>query len=154
MASLNWCLQHKDGLRLIEPNQNMSDAYLGMAEDSIMALKNVGKSKIWAATMSYYIFYYSLYSLMLRIGVKCEIHSCSIVFMRFCLKDFYNKEDMEMMDMAFSARTDLQYYADRSVEQKIIDDIQAYCKDFYVKTKDIIVNINENQIQAIRKRLK
>ena len=153
MVSLKWCLQHKDGLRLIEPNKNMSDSYLGMAEDSILALSNVARSKIWTATMSYYIFYYSLYSLMLRIGVKCEIHSCSIAFMKHCLREFYSEGDVKMMEKAFSARNDLQYYADRPVEQKTIDEVKAYCKVFFIKTKDILASISENQIDKIRKEL-
>src|SRR3989344_4181140 len=153
MVSLKWCLQHRDRLRLIEPNKNMSDSYLGMAEDSILALSNVARSKIWTATMSYYIFYYSLYSLMLRIGVKCEIHSCSIAFMKHCLREFYSEGDVKMMEKAFSARNDLQYYADRPVEQKTIDEVKAYCKVFFIKTKDILASISENQIDKIRKEL-
>lgn len=93
MVSIDWCFRNKNGLRIVEPNKNMSNSYLKMAEESIITSKDI-KSDIWAATITYYIFYYSLYSLMLRIGVKCEIHSCSLEFMKQFLTKFYNEKDI------------------------------------------------------------
>ena len=154
MVSIRWCLKQEKGLELIEPNKNMSDSYLNMADESVEILQNVEKSKIWTATTTYYIFYYSLYSLMLRIGIKCEIHSCSLEFMRQKLTHFYNKKDIEMINKAFSARINLQYYTDRPVNQDIIEETKKYCKKFFIKTKDILVRINEKQMKEIRNSLK
>jgi len=154
MVSIRWCLKQKDGLEFIEPNKVMADSYIKMAEESINVLKGVEASKIWTATATYYIFYYSLYSLMLHIGVKCEIHSCSIEFMKKHLGNFYNKKDIEMVEKAFSARIDLQYYANRPVESKTIEEAKAYCKTFFIKTKDILAKITEEQIKIIRGSLK
>lgn len=153
MVSINWCLNQKNGLEKIDPNPNMSDSYLKMAEESINALYNLKESRIWTATTTYYIFYYSLYSLMLRIGIKCEIHSCSLEFMKKYLKAFYNSEDIEMINKSFLARIDLQYYAGRPVDESIINDTKKHCKSFYVKTKDILSQIKESQISLIRKTL-
>ncbi|MCX6707543.1 MAG: hypothetical protein NT001_05390 [Candidatus Woesearchaeota archaeon] len=154
MVLISWCLAQKNGIQLAEPNKNMSQSYIKMAEESIAILSGVEKSRIWTATTSYYIFYYSLYSLMLRIGVKCEIHSCSLEFMKQFLHEFYNKKDIDMMNTAFSARIDLQYYSDRPVDESAIKEIKAYCKDFYIKTKKSLSIINEDQVNAIRDRLK
>ncbi len=141
----------KNGLKIINPNENMSRSYIKMAEESIdMLPEAVRRSRIWTATVSYYIFYYSLYSLMLRIGVKCEIHACSLEFMKSFLNDFYNKKDIEMIEKAFNARISLQYYADRPVDSRRIEDVQKYCKDFYIRTKDIISGISEAEIKSIR----
>ncbi|MBU2633978.1 MAG: hypothetical protein KJ674_01915 [Nanoarchaeota archaeon] len=154
MVSIRWCLKQKNGLELVEPNENMSNSYLKMAQESIGVLNKVDKSSIWTATTSYYIFYYSLYSLMLRVGVKCEIHSCSIEFMKRFLNDFYDNKDIEMIEKAFSARINLQYYADRSVDKLIINECKKYCKEFFIKTKDILSKIKEIEINNIRFRLK
>lgn len=153
MVSIEWCLKNKDGLKAVSPNKNMSESYLKMAEESIIALEGLKESKIWTATASYYVFYYSLYSLMLRIGFKCEIHLCSIEFMKVYLNDFYDSKDMEMIIKAFSARQDLQYYADRPVDEKTIGQVKKYCKDFFIKTKDVLANITGAQIEAVRKKL-
>ena len=154
MVSIKWCLANKNGIKLIEPNANMSNSYLKMAEESIYVLNGVKNSRIWLATTTYYIFYYSLYSLMLRIGVKCEIHACSLEFMKKCLIEYYDETDMKMIEKAFSARIDLQYYSDRPVDERIINETSKYCKDFYIKTKDIISKITETQIDLVRKKLK
>src|SRR3989344_6831157 len=150
MVSVKWCLKQKDGLELVTPNNVMADSYIKMAEESISILKGVEASKIWTATTTYYIFYYSLYSLMLHIGIKCEIHSCSIEFMKKYLHIFYDKEGAEMMEKAFSARIDLQYYANRPVDSKVIEETKRYCTTFFIKTKDIIAKITEEQIKNIR----
>jgi len=94
-----------------------------------------------------------LYALMLRIGVKCEIHSCSIEFMKECLKEFYTLDDIKSFENAFGARIDLQYYSNRPVDKKIIDESRKNCKTFFIKTKTIISTIREEQIQSIRKKL-
>ncbi|MEK6968156.1 MAG: hypothetical protein AABX51_06000 [Nanoarchaeota archaeon] len=149
MDSIEWCLKQKNGLEIMQPNKNMAGSYLKMAEETIIALEGM-KSRIWSATASYYVFYYSLYSLMLRIGVKCEIHSCSLRFMNAFLEDFYDPKDNEMIEKAFSARKDLQYYADRPVDDEKIRQIKKYCKDFFIKTKDISARITDAQIREIR----
>ena len=154
MVSIKWCLANKNGIKLIEPNANMSNSYLKMAEESIYVLNGIKNSRIWLSTTTYYIFYYTLYSLMLRIGVKCEIHACSLEFMKKCLIGYYNETDMQMIEKAFSARIDLQYYSDRPVDERIINETSKYCKDFYIKTKDIISKITETQIDLVRKKLK
>ncbi len=152
MVSIKWCLNQKNGLELIKPNTNMPESYLKMAEESINELSNI-KSNIWTATASYYIFYYSLYALMLRIGIKCEIHSCSLEFMGKFLMNFYGAIDLDMINKAFSARIDLQYYADRPVDKIPIRLARAYCKTFFIKTKEILSKITEEQIQDIRNKL-
>ncbi len=154
MVLIKWCLTQKKGLELTEPNQNMSLSYIKMAEESITALEGASKSRIWTATMTYYIFYYSLYSLMLRIGIKCENHSCSLEFMKQLLKEYYGLKDREMIQKAFKARIDLQYYADRPVDEHAIQETKKYCKEFYIKTKDHLAKINEQQIKIIREQLK
>jgi len=154
MVSINWCLKTKNGLELIEPNDNMSNSYMRMAEESIKVLSKIENSNIWTATTSYYIIYYSLYSLMLKIGVKCEIHSCSIEFMKQLLREFYTPKDAEMIELAFKARIDLQYYSNRPVDESLILNAKVYCKDFYVKTKEIISRISEDQIKIIRQHLR
>ena len=153
MVSINWCLKQKDGLELIEPNSNIADSYIKMAEESIIVLQSVKNSTLWTAVTSYYIFYYSLYSLMMRLGVKCEIHSCSLEFMKQCLTEQFGQGDIEMINKAMRARIDLQYYADRPVDAETIGQVSRYCKIFFIKTKDIISKTTEERIKRIRESL-
>ena len=153
MVTIKWCWHTKNGLEIIDPNKNMSLSYLAMAEESLKVLASIQESKIWIATSTYYIFYYSLYAFMLRLGVKCEIHACSLEFMKRFLVPPYHQKDVAMIEKAFKARTDLQYYADRAVDPVLIQETRKYCSDFYVKTKDILSTLSEDQITALRNKV-
>ena len=74
--------------------------------------------------------------------------------MKDYLTIFYNKKDFDMFEKAFSARIDLQYYANRPVDRMVIEETKRYCKGFFVKTKDALANITEEQITSIRTALK
>jgi uncharacterized protein (UPF0332 family) len=91
---------------------------------------------------------------MLRIGMKCEIHSCFLEFTKKFLGDFYNNNDINMINKAFQARIDLQYYTKRSVDKKIIEQVKNYSKKFYINTKDILSKINESQVEKIREEIR
>ncbi len=153
MVSIKWCWKNSKGLRIVQPNENVSDSYLSMAEESIRALNKLKGVDIWSTTITYYIFYYSLYSLMMRIGVKCEIHLCSLEFMKRFLSEFYDERDVKMINKAFNARINLQYYPERPVDQKSLEEIKKYCKHFFIKTKDVLSLITEDDISKLRKYL-
>ena len=158
MVSIEWCLKKKNGLELIEENKTMADSYMKMADESIKVLQNIQESKLWIATTAYYIFYYALYALMMRLGVKCEIHACSLEFMKQYLGTIYDEKDNEMINKAFSARIDLQYYTDRPIDDNMIEEVKKYCKKFFIKTKDRLAVITDKQVleirEAIRKEIK
>ena len=154
MVSIKWCLSVKHGIELVKPNDNMCGSYLKMAEESLKIIRKIDESKLWTASASYYVIYYSLYSTMMNIGVKCEIHQCSIEFMKRFLLDFYSSEDVQLIKTAFELRNDLQYYPDRLADEKKLEYVKKGSIDFFVKTKSIISRITEKQINQIRNLLK
>ncbi|MFH1917681.1 MAG: hypothetical protein ABIJ14_01045 [Nanoarchaeota archaeon] len=151
MVSINWCLKIKNGLELVGPNENMANSYLKMAEESLRAIKNNQESKIWTASTSYYTMYYSLYAVMMKIGVKCEIHKCSIEFMKKFLLGFYSGEDVGLIETAFESRNDLQYYPNQLVNEDKLKIVREGAVDFFVKTKGVLAKINDKQVNEIRK---
>ena len=153
MADIKWCLNVRNGLELVESNENMMTSYLKMAKESLDTIKEVERSKIWISSTSYYTMYYSLYALMMKIGVKCEIHSCSIKFMKRFLQDFYDGDDIRLTEKGFEVRNDLQYYPDRFVSEQILIELKERVIDFFIKTKEIISKITEKQINEIRKKI-
>ena len=73
--------------------------------------------------------------------------------MKECLKEFYTLEDIKGFEEAFGARIDLQYYSNRPVDKKVIDNSRKNCKTFFIKTKTILSTIREERITSIRKKL-
>ncbi len=62
MDQIKWCLKQKKGIELIEPNNNLREAYLIKAEEALETLRTT-KSKDWKLITAYYAIYkaYTLY---------------------------------------------------------------------------------------------
>ena len=150
MDQIKWCLNQKKGIELIEPNDNLREAYLIKADEALETLRT-SKIKDWQLTTAYYAIYHSLYSLLMKIGVKCEIHSCTIEFAKRFLKKYFSAEDFELVDKAFSARIDSQYYVNREVPDENYNLIIKKTPAFLVKCKNIV--IEQEEMNKIRKQI-
>ena len=150
MDQIKWCMQQKKGIELVEPNDNLRDAYLIKAEDALDTLKT-SKSRDWQLTTAYYTIYNGLYSLLMKIGIKCEIHSCTIEFTKRFLKDYFSPQDFELINKAFSARIDSQYYVNRQVPDQNYDLIMKKTPAFLVQCKNIV--IDQKEIIEIRTKI-
>ena len=151
MVSIKWCLNKKNGLELVQPNPNLCQSYLSMGEESLKVMEKVQESQIWTATTTYYIFYYSLYAVMMHLGVKCEIHSCTIEFAKRFLKEFFSEEELDFTEDSLKARIDSQYYIDRTVPDEQYNKMVKNAPEFLVKCKSILIKLNEKKINEIRK---
>ena len=45
----------------------------------------------WAVSASYYAEYFEVYSLLSKIGVKCEIHDCTIALFDYLFSERFAK---------------------------------------------------------------
>lgn len=109
MVSINWCLKQSRGIELVDSNLNMADSYIRMAEDSLGTMhRERGKNNVFSIAAGYYAMYSSLYSVLIRIGIKCEIHKCSIKLMDKLLFEFYSVEDVKGINRAFKLRNSAQ----------------------------------------------
>ncbi len=155
MDKIKWCLKQKGGLKLVESSQRLAFGYLKMAEDSLGTMnREKDKNLIFSVSAGYYTTYYSLYGILMKCGVKCEIHSCSIEFAKQFLREYYSQEDFDLIDVAFSARNILQYYVDKSVNKKDVERIWNKAYDFFVKTREILVKLDSRKIKEVRNKLK
>ena len=155
MVSISWCSKQKNGIRRIEPNPNMSDSYISLAEASIGTMnREKDKNIVFSVAAGYYSMYYSLYSILMRIGVKCEIHKCTIKFMENFLNSYFSKEDVKIIYNAFKLRNNMQYYVDKVVDNTEIEKLMKNAPDFFAKCKEVIASFNEDDIKRIRNSLK
>jgi hypothetical protein len=94
-----------------------------------------------------------LYSIMMKIGVKCENHSCSISFMREFLSDWFLTTEPDFLMKSMHARVDVQYYSNRQIEDKFYQELVAKSAKFVVKCKEIANSLKQAEIDNIRKRV-
>lgn len=145
----------KDGIKLIETNDNLAQGYLKMAENSLGTMNRERKYNLmFAISACYYSMYYSLYAIYMKIGIKCEIHSCTIEFMKKVLTEFYSKEDSKIIKKAFDSRNIAQYYVDKIVSKEDSDYIMEKAPMFFNKSKEILAEINEGDVKGIREKIK
>jgi len=154
MVSIKWCYKQKDSIKLIEPNDNLASSYIKMAEDALGTMNREKNYNLkFAISACYYSMYYSLYATLMKIGVKCEIHSCTLEFMKVMLDDFYSKEDIKLINKAFNVRNIAQYYVDKIVKKEDSDFVMIQAPFFLNKSKEVLSKINESDIKRIREKL-
>src|SRR3989338_6976484 len=145
MDKIKWCAKQKQGLSIIEPNSDLANAYIKKAEEALESMR-VNIIKDWKISTAYYTVYFSLYAILIKIGIKCEIHSCTIEFARRFLKEFFSEEELEFTEDSLKARIDSQYYVDRIVPDEQYDKMIKKAPEFLVKCKSILVKLNEKKI--------
>lgn len=152
MVSIKWCRKQNKGIRLIAPNDNLFQEYIQTAEETLDILNAIkGKSKVWLATTKYYCEYFTVYSLFMKIGIKCEIHDCTIALCRLL-------EEMKILPQGYTnilekdkqLRIDNQYYLKNREVFIDYDDIVK----FVVTIKNIALRLTANDIEKIRERVK
>lgn len=151
MDQIKWCLTQKNGIELVDPSENLRIAYIKKAEDSL-AVIGIPVSRDWKLITAYYTIYQGIYSLLVKIGIKCEIHSCTIAFAKRFLDKYISKEDFILIDKAFLARQNSQYYVDRTVSDQDYAFILSKTPRFLIKCKNMI--IEQNEIKKIREEIK
>lgn len=150
MDKIKWCAGKKKGLGIIEPNSNLSEAYIKKAEEALESM-GVNVIKDWRISTAYYTLYFSLYSILTKIGIKCEIHACTIEFAKRFLGEFFSEEELDFTEDSLKARIDSQYYVDRTVPDEQYQKMIKKTPEFLVKCKSILIMLNEKKINEIRK---
>ena len=115
---IQWCLRQKRGVELVKPSENLSRAYLAKAENALASMRANADNPEWEISSSYYAMYFSLYAIFMRLGVKCEIHSCTLEFMRVYLSKHFTADEIGLLGDSCSARIEAQYYVSHRLDDK------------------------------------
>lgn len=153
-SKINWCMKKDKGIRIIESKDYLVEGYLKKAKDSIGTMdREKDKNIVFAISAGYYAMYYSLYAVLQKIGIKCEIHDCTIEFMKQFLMDFYSDEDVRLIESGFSLRNTLQYYINEDVNKQDIGTVLENSYDFYVRSRDIVGRLKKKKADEIKSKL-
>lgn len=144
---LNWCFKIKDGLKIVEPNNRLSKAYLDQAKSSLLRAKKNFEDHdlLWTTVAIYYAEYYALYSFMQKLGLKCENHSCSIFVVGLLL----GQNKIKTINEHKGKRIDAQYYMEVGQESKV-ENMLKESQVFIANFDELISNISDNKIKEYR----
>ena len=152
MRKIDWCKEQDKGIKLIEPNDNLSNEYFKNAEESLKVLKSIWptKSKMWLATTKYYIEYFAIYSLLMKIGIKCEIHDCTIALVKFLEEEnIIDKGTSLILEKDKELRIDNQYY----LKNKPVNIAFNKISEFIISIKETLDNLSKEKIEELRLKL-
>lgn len=140
---LTWCAKQNKGIELTDPKPHLSASYMQEADETLHnVITSTGK---WKIITAYYACYHAIYSILMKSGIKCEIHDCTIEIMR--LFDFSEEEINHMKDLK-EKRIQTQYYL-KNIE---LEDINAI-KRFVSKCKLLLNELNSDKITSIREQI-
>jgi len=144
MSKIEWCINQKGGIELIEQKPHLSASYIKEADDTLESLLKINGR--WKVIMAYYACYSAVYSLLMKCGIKSEIHDCTIALMKIL---GFEKNEIEYIRKLKSDRIDAQYYL-KNIE--FADEKNV--KEFVLKCKEISEELNDDKINEIRKMIK
>jgi len=65
-------------------------------------------SREWKISAGYYSLYFSLYAVLMKIGIRSENHTCTGEVMKVLLADYFTAEECDLMEKARKARVETQ----------------------------------------------
>ncbi len=141
---LSWCFRKTKGIKLTKPNLNIARDYLSEAKRDI-SLINKNEPK-WNIIKEYYVCYNSFYSLLVKCGIKCEIHDCTLKLM-----DLFGFSDETVNKLLYlkQSRIGVQYYLKSPSE-----DYYDFAKSFFENCEVKFLELNDLNIEKIRNKLK
>jgi uncharacterized protein (UPF0332 family) len=138
---ISWCCRQKSGIEVIDVKDKISENYLKEAEESLDVCSKIeGK---WKTISGYYACYNALYSILMKCGIKSEIHDCTIELMD--LFGFSEEEKSFLIDLK-NKRINCQYY----LKEDNVSGIEEI-KNFILKCKEILIGLNKDKIDEIRR---
>jgi uncharacterized protein (UPF0332 family) len=91
---LRWCFKQSKGIQLSTPSEDLVRAYLTKSRTALKSMDVNVREGIdeWAIDTGYYAKYYVVYALFQRLGIKSEIHDCTIALFEYLFDDYISPE--------------------------------------------------------------
>lgn len=142
-------LKEEGKLELIEPNEEIQQAYSKKSESYLASAKLLLKNQHLeeAVSMAYYSMYYLLLALLFRVGIKCENHTAAIILLQrvFAMNN-------EQIRFAKEERIDKQYYVDFHVTVEEVREMIQLAETFNTTLLDFVSKLNTETIKAYRQK--
>jgi uncharacterized protein (UPF0332 family) len=151
---LKWCLKQPRGVRLVKPSENLVRAYQQKSRNALKSMEVNAREGIseWAVSASYYARYFAVYALLQKVGIKSEIHDCTIALFNYLFHDNISSRLVQELRRAKEERIETQYYT-REIkidEKQLVSDAKA----FVLEIERLVEELNREKTLNLQKRLK
>ena len=108
------------------------------------------QSKVWLATTKYYVEYFAFYSILMKLGIKCEIHECTIELARLLEKEqLVPAGTADTLKKDKQLRIDNQYY----LKNRPVKIVPEQLSEFLLDIKDTLMKLTDQDINRIRNKI-
>ena len=92
-----------------------------------------------------------MYSLLVRVGVKCENHLCTIEFIKHFFSEYF--KEANILTKFLEARKKAQYYETEKVKDSVFLSMKEQAPIIMQKCEQILERIKEDDILNIRQQI-
>lgn len=149
MKTIRWCTEQRRGVRLSDPDSLLALRYLDAAKESLVVLSEVS-SPLWMATVKYYAEYFGAYALLIHLGLRCEIHDCTIAVCAFLEEeDLFPQGWSSRLKVDKELRLQNQYYLKEHPVPVEIGEMTIFLEE----VATIIQQLTEEKRESVREAL-
>ncbi len=150
---ISWCLKQSRGVRIIDPSVNLARAYTAKARTALKAVEVNSDAGLmdWAVSASYYAKYFSVYSILMRLGLQCEIHDCTIALFVYLFEGEAPEWMAKELQESKQNRIEMQYYTGRTEVSP--EEILHQSRDFVIEAEKLADGLTSEKVREFRRRI-
>jgi uncharacterized protein (UPF0332 family) len=150
-----FCFKKASGLKLISPNDNLVEVYKRKSRSALNMLNSAIEKdeNEWILDTSYYAKYFMAYALFMKVGIKSEIHDCTIFALKSIFKELgiISQEVCKDLEDSRDLRVGSLYY-DKDFGKKEILSKADTAPNFCLKVESIVDSISKEDVFKVRKK--
>ncbi len=150
-----FCFKKAGGLKLIDSNERLVEVYRRKSRSALNMLESAKEKQEneWILDTSYYAKYFIVYALFMKIGIKSEIHDCTIFALKslFIEEKIIDKDIYKELKKSRDLRVGALYY-DKEFGRKEILERAEIAPEFCLKVESILNKITNEDVERARKK--
>jgi len=149
----SFCFKKSSGLSLISSNENLVKVYKRKSRSALNMLDSAKEKQEddWILDTSYYAKYFMIYALFMKVGIKSEIHDCTIYALKSSFVDIgiIDKDVYDDLLKSRDLRVGALYYDKDFGHEEILKRAKT-APEFCLNVESVIDKISDEDIEKVR----
>ena len=151
----SFCFKKAGGLKLVTPNERLVEVYKKKSRSALNMLESAKEKQEdeWILDTSYYAKYFMVYALFMKVGIKSEIHDCTIFALNslFVKENIIDKDVYEELEKSKDLRVGALYYDKDFGKEEILKRAKS-APEFCLKVESVLDKITKEDVEKARKK--
>lgn len=151
----SFCFKKTGGLKIVNPNERLVEVYKKKSMSALNMLESAKEKQEdeWILDTSYYAKYFMVYALFMKVGIKSEIHDCTIFALNslFVEEGIIDNDTYEELEKSKDLRVGALYYDKDFGREEILRRAKT-APEFCLKVESILDKITKEDIEKVRKK--